>query len=990
MLVCAVPRASAQTLAALEGRVLDPTGASIPAAIVTVRDAATGFTVAAPVGTDGRYHIGPLPAGSYTVTAEAPAFRSVIVEQLAVDVGRTVVRDFTLLVGDRAESVVVRADAPLVDRATATVGNVVTRDTIQDIPLNGRHFMDLGPLVPGGVAPSQTGFSSRPIRGVGSLAFNVAGNREEAVAYVVNGVTTNNLTFGSLIFEPPLGAIQEFKADTSGLNPEHGHVSGAIVNIVTRSGTDSLHGDAYDFARNSALDARNFFEATSQPHPFRRQQFGGSVGGPIKRGQTFFFGVYEGFRQHQEVDLNSLVPTDAQRASVTDPIVLGLLPLIPHATAVDAAGNGRYIGSAPADVNIDRWTVDIRHRLRPGNSLEGFFGGEYVDSNEPTSMGNSIPGFGQVSHPSANILTITDTQVYGSHGVNELRFGRNKLNGGTYPASTLNPSDYGIRDGVIDPIGLPQMIVAGDLNFGGPGPLPQGRHDTSYILNDTYTYMTGRHALKFGGEYRYFINDNFAQGTGTFNFPTMNAFLTGTANAFTTTLGLRTSLIHEPATSFFAQDRLSAGDRLTIELGLRYEWHVTPTEQDDKFVVFDAATASLVRVGVDVPRIYRQNNLNFEPRLGIVWDALRDGRTVLRAAYTRTVDQPGTTAVRDTAGNPPYGVPLTASGPLTLASAIDATMPVGLAPSTVDPNFRNASLQSWNVNVQRQIGRDAAVTIGYQGSAGSNLRITANINAPVNGVRPFPAVSASSPILPGTPLGNIMQVESAGFSTYHGGWISFTKRLSRGLQVDASYTRSKSLDTNSLNSTGFAIQNPADIANEYGLSDFDARNRFVLSGSYSLPFRSHVLTRGWQLAVVAQSQSGNPVNIVTSTSSVNGLPNTVRPNVTGPIRIVGSVNEWFDPSVFTAVNGYGSLGRNVVIGPGFNNVDLSATKDFRFAGGPRLQFRADVFDVFNHPNFGPPGNIVGSPTFGMITRTRLPTGEAGSSRQIQLAVRMAF
>ncbi len=837
MLVCAVPRAGAQTLAALEGRVLDPTGASIPAAVVTVRDAATGFTVEGPAGPDGRYHIGPLPAGSYTVTAEAPAFRSVIVEQLVVDVGRTVVRDFTLSIGNRTESVVVHADAPLVDRATATVGNVVTGDTIQDIPLNGRHFMDLGPLVPSGVAPSQTGFSSRPIRGVGALAFNVAGNREEAVAYFVNGVTTNNLTFGSLIFEPPLGAIQEFKADTSGLNPEHGHVSGAIVNIVTRSGTDSLHGDAYDFARNSALDARNFFEVTSQPHPFRRQQFGGSLGGPIKRGQTFFFGVYEGFRQHQEVDLNSLVPTDAQRASVTDPIVLGLLPLIPHANVVDAAGNGRYIGSAPANVNTDRWTGDVRHRLRPGNSLEGFFGGEYVDSNEPTSMGNSIPGFGQVSHPSAYILTITDTQVYGSHGVNELRFGRNKLNGGTYPASTLNPSDYGIRDGVTDPIGLPQMIVAGDLNFGGPGPLPQGRHDTSYILNDTYTYMTGRHALKFGGEYRYFINDNFAQGTGTFNFPTMNAFLTGTANAFTTTLGLRTSLIHEPATSFFAQDRLSAGDRLTIELGLRYEWHITPTEQDDKFVVFDAATASLVRVGVDVPRIYRQNNLNFEPRLGIVWDVSRDGRTVLRAAYTRTVDQPGTTAVRDTAGNPPYGVPLTASGPLTLASAIDATMPVGLAPSTVDPNFRNASLQSWNVNVQRQIGRDAAVTIGYQGSAGSNLRITANINAPVNGVRPFPAVSPSSPILPGTPLGNIMQVESAGFSTYNGGWISFTKRLSRGLQVDASYTRSKSLDTNSLNSTGFAIQNPADIADEYGLSDFDARNRFVLSGSYSLPFR---------------------------------------------------------------------------------------------------------------------------------------------------------
>ena len=985
--VCAL--ASAQTLATVEGRVVDSSGASIPGAIVTVRDDATGLKVKARVQADGRYHVGPLPAGTYRVTADAPSFRGVIIEALVVDVGRTVVRDFTLAVGDRAESVVVRADAPLVDRETATVGHVVTGDTIQEIPLNGRHFMDLGPLVPGGVSPSQTGFSSRPIRGVGALAFNVAGNREEAVAYLVNGVTTNNLTFGSLIFEPPLGAIQEFKADTSGMNPEHGYVSGAIVNIVTRSGTDSVHGDAFDFLRNDALDARNFFDGPL-PATFRRQQFGGTIGGPIRRQRTFFFGVYDGFRQHQEVNLNSLVPTDAQRASVTDPIVQQLLPLIPHANVVDASGNGRFIGTAPADVHTDRWTTDIRHNLLSGNVLEGFFGGEEIHSNEPGSGGNSIPGFGSVSHPSAYILTITDTQVFGSGAMNELRFGRNKLNGGTYTAATPNPTNYEISDGVNQPIGLPQFIVAGDLNFGGPGTLPQGRFDTSYILNDTFTIMRRRQLLKFGGEYRHFINDNFAEGTGTFNFPTLAAFLAGTANAFTTTLGLRTSVIDQPAISSFVQDRVDVSSRLTIELGLRYEWNVTPTERDNKFVVFDAATSSLDRVGVDLPRIYKQNNLNFEPRVGAAWDVFGDGKTVLRAAYTRTVDQPVTTAVRDTASNPPYGVPLTASGSIALADAIDTTMPGGLAPSTTDPNLTNASLQSWNLNVQHQIGHAMAVTIGYLGSSGSNLRITRNINAPVNGVRPYPAVSASSPILPGTPLGNIMQVTSDGFSTYNGAWIAVTKRLSRGVQLDASYTRSKSLDTNSLNSNGFAIQDPNNIPNEYGLSDFDARTRVALSGSYSVPFRRNPFVRGWQIALVAQAQSGNPVNIVTSNSSVNGLPNTIRPDLVAPIRIIGSVNEWFDPASFVAVNGAGNLGRNVVIGPGYQNVDLSLIKEFRPAGGSRLQFRADVFDLFNHPNFGSPGNIVGTPSFGVIRATRLPTGEAGSSRQIQLAVKYMF
>jgi hypothetical protein len=248
----------------------------------------------------------------------------------------------------------------------------------------------------------------------------------------------------------------------------------------------------------------------------------------------------------------------------------------------------------------------------------------------------------------------------------------------------------------------------------------------------------------------------------------------------------------------------------------------------------------------------------------------------------------------------------------------------------------------------------------------------------------------SSLILPGTPLGNITQVESSGYSSYHGAWVSLTKRLSGGLQFDTSYTWSKSLDTNSLNSSGFAVQDSYDIPNQYGLSDFDARHRFVFSAIYALPFTGHVLTRGWQIATIVQSQSGNPVDIVTSNSSLNGVPNTVRPDVTGPIRIVGSVDQWFDTSVFVAVDRFGNLGRNVVIGPAFHNTDLSFIKNTPVGGRLRLQFRVDVFDVFNHANFGPPGNIVGSPTFGKITRTRLPTGEAGSSRQIQLALRLLF
>ena len=269
---------------------------------------------------------------------------------LSIQVGHTVVRDFRLEVGPSTETVVVAAEYPLIEHASSAVGHVVTAQTVQETPLNGRRFTDLGLLVPGSVAPSQTGFSTTPIRGVGALAINTSGNREEAVGFVVNGITTNNLTFGSLSFQPSIASIQEFKVNNSAFSAEHGHVSGAIVGIVTRSGTDAFRGELFEFFRDDALDARNYFEFNStEPHPFRRHQFGGSSGGPLVRGQTFFFAAYEGFRQRQGLDMNSLVLSDQQRAGVTDPVIRRLVELIPRANSVDSGGIPRFVGSGEAD-----------------------------------------------------------------------------------------------------------------------------------------------------------------------------------------------------------------------------------------------------------------------------------------------------------------------------------------------------------------------------------------------------------------------------------------------------------------------------------------------------------------------------------------------------------------------------------------------------------------------------------------------------------------
>jgi hypothetical protein len=270
------------------------------------------------------------------------------------------------------------------------------------------------------------------------------------------------------------------------------------------------------------------------------------------------------------------------------------------------------------------------------------------------------------------------------------------------------------------------------------------------------------------------------------------------------------------------------------------------------------------------------------------------------------------------------------------------------------------------------------------------LIVRRNINQPINGVSPFPSLSQASSILPGASLGNITQVESAGNSSYNALWVSATRRLARGLQFNSSYTWSKSLDYNSFSTGGIVGQDSYNLRGDRGLSDFDVRHRFVFSGIYDLPFEGNQLVEGWQLAAIVQSQSGGPLNIVTSNATVNRVANTLRPDVNGPIEIIGRPERWFDTSAFVAVPRFGNLGRNVVIGPAFHNTDLSIIKNLTFSERIRVQLRAEIFDVFNHANFGSPGNVVGTPAFGVITSTRFPTGETGSSRQIQFAVKLSI
>ena len=1045
--------APGQSTATVQGTVTDQKGSVVPGAKITARNQATGIERTSQTDSDGNYQIAALPVGLYSIEVEAQGFKRELVSNFRVEVGRTIVRDFSLEVGTIEQNVNISAETPVIETATTSVGTVINQRTVQEIPLNGRHFVDLGLLIPGSVTPPQNGFLTAPLRGQGSFGLNTAGGREDTVNFMINGVNLNDMVQNQITFQPSINTVQEFKVDNSTFSAEYGRNSGAIVNIATSSGSNDYHGEFFEFFRNSALDARNFFERTTKPAPFHRNQFGFNLGGPVNlprfgeggspfgykgKNKTFFFFSYEGLRQRQGLTLPIVtVPTDAQRATVTDPVILKLLPLIP------ISSTGLTSGSATAPVNIDQWTGDVSHNFSSKDRLHGYYAFQRDERGEPTLQGNNIPGFGDTRQSHRQIFTLNETRTFGPNLVNEARFGFNRIHITFSPNAKLNPLDFGIRDGVTDSIGLPQISVGGGgVNFGGPAGFPQGRSDTTFVLSDTLNYARGNHSLKFGGEWRRFYNNNTNRDTGTFTFASTTTFLAGNANGFNVTLGDVSTAIAQGALGLFVQDNYKVRTNLTLELGLRWDWLMSPTERFNRFVDYVPQTNSLVRVNSGIAPVYHTNWKNFQPRVGFSWDPFRTGKTSVRGAYAILADQPVTNLVTGNATNPPFAttVALPNTIPTTkLSNATDIAVPgATVSPSSSDPNFDNAYVQSWNLNIQREVRPGLAVSVGYFGSKGTHLRLTRNLNqtslnSALVATRPFPTLSSSSPIAPGVPLQNITFREGTGNSSYNALWVTANKRLSRGLQFNASYTWSRSIDYNSQSSQGVTLQDSFNIRGDRGLSDFDARHRFVINGLYEVPFKRDRAIGGWQLSFIVQSQSGNPVTLLAgnagaiaggapaaNANSLTGLA-TLRPDVGAAITIshtaaaTGNGVQWFPnlvcdprpggscpagavailPVAFVSgktIYHFGSFGRNTIIGPSFNNTDFSVIKRTKMGENKVIEFRWEVFDLFNHANFGQPGRVaqVGSTTFGVITSTRFPTGDSGSSRQMQFALKFKF
>jgi hypothetical protein len=1018
VLTFAAATARAQSTATLEGAVTDPQNAAMPGVSVAIHNDATGTERAVVTDASGKYVAASLPPGMYTVVAHIDGFQD-LTRHIELGVAQTVALDLQLSVGAIAENLTVVGASPLIETATVSVGQVMAQRTVQEIPLNGRHFVDLGPLMPGGVTPPQNAGLSAPLRGQGSFSFFSAGNRETAVNFMINGINLNDLSNSQVTFQPSINTVSEFKVDNSTFSAEYGRNSGAIVNVATRSGANAMHGEAFDFYRDDSFDSRNFFNPEPNPKsPFNRKQLGVNIGGPIKKNKTFYFFSYEGLRHTQGVDLNAGVLTPDQRAAVTDPVTRNLLQYIPAGNTTDANGQARLLASGTAPVTIDQYTIDVRHNLASSDDLHGYYAFQKDSRIEPNAQLNTIPGFGDTRGGKRQVMTFNETHIFTRALVNEARVGYNRIKINFDPNVKVNPKDLGINDGITTPIGIPQITITSlGLNFGGPANFPQGRTVTTWVGSDTATYLKGDHIIKFGGEFRRASVSSFVNDPGTFTYPTVAAFQSGVGTLFNITLGDRSADLLIPAVGAFVQDSIAIGGDLKLDVGLRYDFIASPTEPDNKLVVFDKSQTALVRLGSGIDQIHK-NGSDFQPRAGVIWNPAGQSGVIVRGAYALMINQTNTGYIGGSASNPPLATPLNVAGNVKLDSALATAQASGLAPTTTSPDFQPARMQTWNVNIEKELAR-TGVMVGYFGSHGDRLRIPININQFVNGVRPFPRLSATSPISPGATLGNITEVQSVGWSNYKGLWITANRPMTQGVQLSASYTLSKSSDSNSYEGTGAnangSLQNSFDLDDSYGPSDFDVRHRFSINGTYELPFRGNRLKEGWQITGVLQLQTGSPVNIITTLNTLTGVT-SLRPDLIGDPKVIGSTTQYFDNSVCdprVAAGGvgactsssvfalpytdattlhFGSMPRNLIYGPGFNNTDLSIIKNIALAKASRLQLRVEMFNLFDVANLGQPGRTaaVGSSSFGVITNTRFPTGDSGSSRQVQFAAKFLF
>ena len=1048
-------RAWAQATGQITGVVTDSSGAVVPGVTVEVTNQATGLTRSAGTELDGVFTIPLLNPGVYEAKASLSGFRTTVRRGVEVAVNETSRVDLKLQVGSVTEQVTVQASAPLVETKNATLGIVIDQKKVVDLPLNGRNFTQLGTLIPGVVAPPAglggADGNATP-GGFGNVTggFNVNGMRNQSNNFLLDGSPNNDSFNTGFVLRPPPDAIEEFKILTHSYDAEYGRNAGSVVNVVTKSGANNWHGGAWEFNRDASRQATNYF-ATAKP-ALKQNQYGGSFGGPIEKNRAFFFGYYEGFNNRQGTTDNRVVLSQAQRggdfsggAVIRDPVTGLAFPgnvilsnrISPIASAVlnqyiplpNAAGN-RSIRSPDVEDTREQFGLRVDYRVNQGHTLLGRYMFGHTNNMNPLGGSNFSPA-GNIAIATLQDVMGSDTWVVKSNMINVARANVNRIDAKPTVTSGADLSSLGFKYAGTNATaaGLPFITVNGFFTAGDAQQPFATRTNNVFSASDDFTWVTGRHSYKLGGELRRdqikvsFINR--PNGDFTFNGQYSGSaaadFLLGLPAQFRQGSGDPNLDGSSWTYAIYGQDEYRVGSRLTLNYGLRYEVntpfaesqnHLNAFHPGQQSTVIPNAPRGLVYPGdTGVPDgTYDTDKNNAAPRAAAIWDPGGDGRTSVRAAWGLFYDtlpgqgdffQNGTLA-------PPFQ-PLTQvdfPAAIPFASPLGGASPVGFPAGLIfigwGPDFKTPVVQHYNVSVQRQIGV-WGVEAGYVGSRGNNLPIFMEVNpttpiltsAPVVGPRLFPAFSLVRPTF------------SAAQSWYDALQTSARMRPWHGLNMLVSYTLSHAVDdVSGLNiggesrpmlpvTIGDQASIDAALAREKGDALFDARHRFVLSFGYELPRLTdraplvRLTLGGWQMNGIIQGQTGFPLTAIEpnniSLTSLTNRPNTTcDPNASAP----QTVAQWFDTSCFQrltlAANGgqVGNEARNVIRGPGFARTDVSFFKNFA-AGGRQLQLRVEVFNALNQERFLQPGNQAGTPTFGVITA-------AEDGRIVQLGIKYTF
>ncbi len=981
-----------------------------------------------------------LPPGRYRLEIAQAGFKT-YVETFELFVSQDLRVDVALQVGAPAEQVLVEAPAIALERDSAKVSAVIDNGLVVNLPLDGRNFLELALLSPG-TAPAAQG-SASSVRG--DFAFTAAGGREDANGFLLDGVDNVDPKLNTPAVRPAVDAIREFEVATSSYETAIGRYGAGQVNVVLKSGSNSLQGTAYGFFRNGSLDARNFFAPGDEPAPdYRRNQFGGSIGGPIAKDRLFFFADYEGTRTKEGITQVTNVPTAAERAGdfsqsvlpapinpftfqrfpgdrlpaeFINPIGSALAALYPLPNRSAPLAN--YVSSPNLDDRNDQF--DLRVDRPMGGKLDLSARYSFTDRTlyEPFAGPGFalVPGYGNTLDRRGQNFVASGLSVLSPRLLNEARFGYTRV------ANQVNQEGQGTS--INSQIGLPELssnprdwglsftTVTGYSPLGQEYNNPQKGITDAFQFVDTLTWSPGAHLLKAGFDLRTVKQDAFrdVQARGNLTFTpfayTGNALADLLLGLPTLTVGseldnpqrLRTENL-----GLFVQDQWRASSTLTLTAGLRYELTSPPVDADDRATIYDATTGTLVQVGTaGVPRAgYETDGNNFAPRFGVAWSA--SDKMVFRGAYGLYYNQSALAPSEGLYFSDPYFhldfyFPAQGLPPLTLYDPFPANFPIPSPQSgfTFQRDLATPYLQQFSVSVQRQIGATRSVQAAYVGSRGSSLITGRDLNQP----RP----SAQAPNLRPNPFfSDITILESAGRSSYNSLQLQFEQRNVSGLSLLAAYTLGKSED----NASGFFTsagdpnfpQDSLDLDAEYGRSGFDVRHRLSVGFAWELPFGEGsdgfvgALISDWQLSGVVTLQSGRPFTVAllpeidnSNTGRGNlGFGNNDRPNIVGDPDVSDPTAErWFntDAFAFPPFGTFGNAGRNTVNGPGYQNVNLAVMKQLPLSDQVRLQLRLESFNLFNHTNFNLPDNFLGSPTFGQVLSAQSP-------RRFQLGAKVIF